>query len=57
MTLLILQLDSPLNVDLAGDRVSFANGQFSGIIGKLKLDQYEWTPTSMQTRGSLDEFR
>ena len=52
-----LQLDSPLNVDLASDRVSFANGQFSGIIGKLKLDQYEWTPTSMQTRGSLDEFR
>ncbi len=52
-----LQLDSPLNVELATDRVFFGDGQFSGVIGKLKLDQYEWTPSSMQSRGSLDEFR
>ncbi|MBC3882557.1 translocation/assembly module TamB domain-containing protein [Undibacterium sp. LX40W] len=52
-----LQMLAPMNVEFSRSKVSFGSGKFGGAVGKLNVDQLEWTPVSMQAKGSADEVR
>lgn len=50
-----LQMLAPMSVELSRSKVGFGSGKFGGAVGKLNLDQLEWTPVSMEAKGSADE--
>lgn len=60
-----LALQAPVQVsveksaDKAGDKFAMhvGNAQLNGTLGKIALDEFEWTPTSIKTRGKLTDVR
>ncbi|HTD03555.1 translocation/assembly module TamB domain-containing protein, partial [Undibacterium sp.] len=42
-------------VSVSSQLVSVTNAQLLGDLGKLSLEQFEWTPTTIKTRGSLSD--
>ncbi|MFZ6801585.1 translocation/assembly module TamB domain-containing protein [Undibacterium sp. Di24W] len=41
-------------LELSPDRVSVGVGQFAGTLGQISLENFEWTPQSMVSKGRAD---
>lgn len=48
-------LAAAVPVSISSQLVSIANAQLRGDLGKLSLEQLEWTPAMLKTRGSLSD--
>ncbi|MFZ6646718.1 translocation/assembly module TamB domain-containing protein [Undibacterium sp. TJN25] len=46
-------LIAPAPLTISSQLVSIANAQLRGDLGKLSLEQFEWTPESIKTSGSM----
>ncbi|GGC71134.1 translocation/assembly module TamB domain-containing protein [Undibacterium terreum] len=50
-----VSLTAPTSISVSSQLVSIANAQLQGELGKLSLEQFEWTPATIKTRGSLSD--
>lgn len=48
-----LRLEAPTSVRLGPNRLQMATAQLTGSLGKLQIEQVEWTPTSIQSSGHM----
>ncbi|MBC3874625.1 translocation/assembly module TamB domain-containing protein [Undibacterium sp. LX15W] len=51
-----LILQAPMQINLNSQKISVGAARFVGGFGKLALEQLDWTPQSLVTKGKLDEF-
>lgn len=52
-----LSLLAPMQLDLEPSHVRLGNAQFSSSLGKLILEQFDWTPASIKTRGQMADVK
>ena len=52
-----LQLLEPMQLDAEKQAVHMGRAQFSGALGKLALEQFEWMPGNIKTRGKMSDVR
>ncbi|MES2072689.1 MAG: translocation/assembly module TamB domain-containing protein [Pseudomonadota bacterium] len=50
-----VELVAAAPLEVSSQLVRIANAQLRGDLGKLSLEQFEWTPSSIKTRGSLSD--
>lgn len=51
-----LTLQAPVQLELSSQKISIGTARFLGGFGKLALEQLEWTPQSLVTKGKIDEL-
>jgi translocation and assembly module TamB len=48
-----LHLEAPAALRVSPNHVQVSAAQLTGSLGKLQVDQFEWTPTSLQSSGRM----
>jgi translocation and assembly module TamB len=51
------RLLTPMPIDASAQRVQLGATSFGGELGQIALEQLEWTPTTLSTRGSARDVR
>ncbi|MFZ6750942.1 translocation/assembly module TamB domain-containing protein [Undibacterium sp. Ren11W] len=52
-----LQLSTPMKLEAGAQLVKLGPAQFDGGLGNLVLEQFEWMPGNIKTRGKIDHLK
>lgn len=53
----LFQLQNPMVLMLAQNKIQLGVGQFEGEVGNIHLDSFEWSPGNTQTKGYVQQLK